>query len=192
MSTVIAPLGTATRPSRRERRAERRRLKHLDALSAQLAELHAIRALLAEAVDVVSTGWVQGAWFSVATPTGTRSVTAYDLRLLVDRPIVGACLVGSVVEAAGGPATVRSQLVQRTLDLVWHSLREDPQRPVRWCPGPHMRVMTVLELTHWNDAPGRTQDEVVELLRAAGQTADTQRELCRAEQDRLAVPVPVS
>jgi hypothetical protein len=193
VSTVIAPLDTpTTRPSRRERRAERRRLKHLDALSVQLAELHAIRALLEQAVDVVSAGWVQGAWFSVATASGTRAVTAYDLRLLVDRQIVGACLVGSVVEAAGGPTTVRSQLVQRTLDLVWHSLREDPQHPVRWCPGPHMRVMTVLELTHWNDAPGRTQGEVVELLRTAGQTAETQRELCRAEQARLSAPAALA
>ena len=185
MSTVIAPLDTSTRPTRRQRRAERRRLKHLDALSVQLAELHAIRALLEQAVDVVSAGWVQGAWFSVATASGTRAVTAYDLRLLVNRPVVGACLVGSVVEAAGGPASVRSQLVQRTLDLVWHALREDPDHPVRWCPGPHMRVMTVLELTHWNDAPGRTQGEVVDLLRTARQTTETQRELCLAEQARL-------
>lgn len=187
MSTVIAPLDTPTRPSRRARRAERRRLKRLDALSVQLAELHAIRALLEQAAEVVKDGWVQGAWFSVATETGTRAVTAYNLRQVVDHPVVGACLVGAVVEAAGGPANVRSQLVQRTLDLVWHALCEDPDRPVRWCPGPHMRVMTVLELTHWNDAPRRTQGEVVDLLLTARQAAGTQREMCRAEQGLLAV-----
>jgi len=36
-------------------------------------------------------------------------------------------------------------------------------------------MMRVLELTHWNDAPGRTQGEVVDLLLAARQTAEVQR-----------------
>jgi hypothetical protein len=46
--------------------------------------------------------------------------------------------------------------------------------------------MRVLDLTHWNDAPGRTHGEVVDLLRAARQTADVQRDMCRAEQAELA------
>jgi hypothetical protein len=121
----------------------------------------------------------------VATASGHRAVTAYDLGVAEDRPVIGACLVGAVVHAAGGPATVRSQLVQRTLDLAWHALREDPDRPVRWCPGPRVRMMRVLDLTHWNDAPARTQGEVVGLLLAAQRTADVQRDLCRAEQAEL-------
>jgi hypothetical protein len=201
MSAITVPAEPRTRPrhtklgrsrlgrtktGRRERRGERRRLKQQDALSAQLAELHAIRALLERATEVVGAGWVQGAWFTVATAEGTRAVTAYDLPVLGHRPVTGACLVGSVVEAAGGPATVRSQLVQRTLDLVWHTLREDPERPVRWCPGPRMRMLGLLELTSWNDAPQRTQEEVVGLLRAGQKTADVQRSLCRAERAALA------
>lgn len=186
MSAVIAPFDQPTRPGRRERRVQRRRLKHLDALSRQLAELHAIRALLGQAVDVVSAGWVQGAWFTVATVGGSRAVTVYDLPLVVNQPVTGACLVGAVVQAAGGPDAVRSQLVQRTLDLAWHALREDPDRPVRWCPGPRVRMMGVLELTHWNDAPERTQCEVVELLRAARRTVDVQQSMCRAKQAELA------
>src|SRR3712207_9538948 len=83
---------------------------------------------------------------------------------------------------SGGPAMVRSQLVQRTLDLVWHTLREDPERPVRWCPGPRMRMLGLLELTSWNDAPERTQGQVVELLEAGQRNADVQREMCRKEQ----------
>lgn len=186
MSTVIAPSDPLARPGRHERRAERRRLKHHDTLSSHLAELQAIRALLEQAVEVVGVGWVQGAWFTVATAGGRRAVTAYDLRLAESRPVTGACLVGAVVQAAGGPDTVRSQLVQRTLDLVWHALREDPDRPVQWCPGPHMRMMRVLDLTHWNDARGRTQGEVVDLLLAARETADVQQDMCRAEQAELA------
>ena len=173
------------RPSRRERRAERRRLRHLDALSARLAELYAIHHLLEQAAIVVDEGWVKGAWFTVATATGDRTVTAHDLDLLVDRSVTGACLVGGVVQAAGGPATVRSQLVQRTLDLTWHALREDPSQPVRWCPGPRVRTMHVLELTHWNDAAERTRTDVLNLLQAARATADLQLQRCRAEQALL-------
>jgi hypothetical protein len=186
VSTVITPFDRSTRTHRRNRLAERRRLRRQDALSARLAELHAIRALLGRASDVVDGGWVQGAWFTVDTPGGRRPVTAYDLGLVEQRPVTGACLVGAVVAAAGGPATVRSQLVQRTLDLAWHALREGPDRPVRWCFGPRMRMMQVLELTYWNDAPDRTQGDVARLLVAAQRCTDVQRDLCHAEQRALA------
>ena len=169
-------------PSRRERRAERRRLRHRDTLSARLAELYAISDLLAQAASVVEAGWVKGAWFTVAAAGGSRSVRAQDLDLLVDQSVTGACLVGGVVQAAGGPATVRSQLVQRTLDLTWHALREDPSQPVRWCPGPRVRTMHVLELTHWNDAQERTRADVLNLLRRAQDTASLQLRRCRVEQ----------
>ena len=184
MATLIASPRRQTRPSRRERRAERCRLKRVDALSAQLAELHAIEELLGRAAVVVGTGWVQSAWFTVETSGGPRALTAYDVGLVEDLPVVGACLVGAVVHAAGGPATVRSQLVQRSLELVGHTLRE-PDQPVRWCPGPTLRAMTVLELTYWNDAPGRTRDEVLGLLAAAQYSADAQRRTCRAERIQL-------
>ena len=198
MSAVTAPFTTLTRrrqdhrterqqlrSERRERRAERRRLKQQDRRSAQLAELHAMTALLDRAAEVVGAGWVQGAWFTVATSKGERAVTAYDLPVLTHRAVTGACLVGSVVQAAGGPGAVRSPLVQRTLDAVGHTLREDPARPVRWCPGPRMRMLGLLELTSWNDAPERTQGHVVELLLAGQRTADAQREMCREEQAAL-------
>jgi hypothetical protein len=179
-------LDQLSRPGRRERRAERRRLRDLDALSARLAELHAIRSLLQQTVKVVDAGWVKGAWFTVAGAGGNRAVTAYDLGLAMDRPVTGACLVGAVVQAAGGPATVRSQLVQRTLDLTWHALREDVTQPVRWCPGPRVRMMHVLELTFWNDATERTRADVLDLLQAAQETARVQLHRCRAEQVVLA------
>ena len=99
-----------------------------------MAELHAISGLLEQSAELVSHGWVQGSWFSVDSPRGGQAVTTYGVRLTDDDTVVGACLVGSVVQAAGGPTAVRSQLVQRTLDLVWHALCGDPGRPVRWCP----------------------------------------------------------
>jgi hypothetical protein len=186
MSAVIAPFDSLTRPGRFERKAERRRLKQHDALSRQLAELHAIRALLGQAADVVRAGWVQGAWFTVATAGGKRAVTGYDLPVVESSPVAGACLVGAIVQAGGGPAAVKSQLVQRTLDLTRHTLREDSDRPVQWCPGPRMRMLGVLELTRWNDAPGRTRGQVLDLIQAAQRTVDVQREACLGKQAELA------
>ena len=67
--------------------------------------------------------------------------------------------------------------------LTWHVLREEAGRPVRWSPGPNLRMMTVLDLTHWNDAPERTQDEVVGLLVAAQHTAASQQEAVPSRAD---------
>jgi len=155
-------------------------------LSAQLAELHAIRTLLEQAIEIVLGGWVQGAWFAVDMGGRTRAVTAPQIRQTTEDPVIGACLVGAVVQAGGGPAAVRSQPVQRALDLLWHSLREDAGHPVRWCPGPPVRAIHVLDLTHWNDAPDRTRGDVAGLLRSSVAMADAQRERCRSEQAVLA------
>jgi hypothetical protein len=172
---------TAERLGWRARRAERRRLKQLDALAARLGELQSMTALLERSAEVIRGGWVQGAWFTVRSPGGAKAVTAYNLRHAVDQEVTGACLVGAVVHAAGGPSTVRTQLVQRTLDLLWHTLREDSGRAVRWCPGPRVRMMQVLDLTHWNDASHRKQRQVVDLLVSARHSAVAQREATRAE-----------
>ena len=158
-------------------------------MSARLAELHAIRTLLEQAIEIVQVGWVQGAWFAVEMGGRTRVVTAPQMRPTTNHPVTGACLVGAVVQAGGGPAAVRSQPVQRALDLVWHSLRDDPGQPVRWCPGPPVRALHVLDLTHWNDAPERTRGDVIELLRSSVTTADAQRERCRSERTVLAPQV---
>ena len=140
-----------------------------------------MRSLLSRAAEVVSAGWVQDAWFAVETRSGTRVVAAHDVRRAARHPVVGACLVGGVVEAGGGPTSVRSQLVRRTLDLTWHTLYEDPRQPVRWCPGPDVRLMRLLDLTRWNDTEGRTQGEVVDLLHRGELTVDLQRDLCHIE-----------
>jgi hypothetical protein len=174
----------------RERRAERRRLKRLDALGRRMAELHAVQDLLARSAGVVGRGWIQGAWFNVSTPQGTRAVNGYNLRLVRDHPVTGACLVGAIVYAAGGPAAVRSQLVQRTLDVTWHALREeDVESPVRWCPSPAVRQLHLQELTAWNDAQERTPGEVAGLLARAEQMTGVQRERAvRQHREMAATP----
>jgi hypothetical protein len=178
--TIGSPQRSGRRIVPRPDRRERRRRARQDRLAARLAELYCIRALLADAATVVSAGWLQHHWFAVTDTQGKRStVSAYNLHLTADRPVSDACLVGSIVQAAGGPSTVHSQLVQRTLDPTWHALYEDTQEPVRWCPAPPIRTAHVRDLTRWNDRPGRTAEQVVDFLRSAQLTAEHQAELLR-------------
>jgi hypothetical protein len=157
--------------------AETRRLATLDRLAARRAELYFIHALLEDASTVVSRGWVQHGWFAVSDARGELvTLGAQDIHLTTGREVSGACLVGAVVHAAGGPSVVHTQLVQRTLDLVWHTLHEDPQRAVRWCPGPSVRAAHLRDLTRWNDAPGRTAFEVTALLTSALEVVSAQTE----------------
>jgi hypothetical protein len=163
------------------RRSERRRLARRDLVSARLGELHSIRDLLSSSVVVVSTGWVQHGWFTVADEQGrTRRIDGHHLHVLDSRPVTGGCLVGAVVHAAGGPTAVRSQLVQRTLDLLWHTLHEDAWQPVRWCPAPSIRMAHLRDLTRWNDASRRTADQVSELLVSATRVAESEIDRLRA------------
>jgi hypothetical protein len=166
-------------------RGERRRLARCDAITRRLAELHAIRELLCDAAAVIGDGWVQKAWYSVATPRGERLLTAHQVRQVYVYPVTGACLAGSVVLAGGGPDVANTQLVQRTLDLTWHALRGEPQPPAALCPSPSVRTMRLLDLTRWNDAPGRTRTEVGELLAAAHDLAGRHTEVIRREQSTL-------
>jgi hypothetical protein len=161
--------------ARRERRLERRRLQHQDSVSARLAELRAMETLLERAAEIVECGWVQDAWFTVATRRGQRHVAAYEIRMAETRPVLGACLVGAVVQAGGGPSAVNTQVVRRTLDLTWHTLYGRPDERVSWCPGPSVRMLHVLDLTRWNDEPRRKQREVVGLLTAAKRLAELER-----------------
>lgn len=169
--------------TRRWQRSERRRLVRADRAARQLASLHGIRALLERAITVAGSGWVQGCWFSVMDEQGRpSSVHAKDVPAVTDKTVAGACLVGAIVAAGGGPAAVRTQSVQRALDLTWHALYQGERQPVRWCPAPPIRMEHVRDLTRWNDHPQRSAQEVVTLLHDAMRLADAQTELLRAEQ----------
>ena len=178
VSTRRAGVQPVSRVAQGLARAERRRLARRDRYSARLAELHCIRSLVEEAVAVVDSGWVQHSWFAVSDVQGrTRMVTAHNIAEVTEQPVAGACLVGAIVHAAGGPSAVRTQLVQRSLDLTWHTLYGDERQPVRWCPPPAIRMANVRDLTAWNDHPGRTASEVQTLLRSAAQTTRTQADM---------------
>jgi hypothetical protein len=164
----------------RERRRERQRLARQDRLAAHLAELHRLRALVSDARAVIGSGWVQDGWFTYRDSEGhQRTVNAGNLRSIGGRPITGACLVGAIVHAGGGLAAVRSQPVQRALDLTWHTLYGSDREPIRWCPAPPIRSAQVRDLTRWNDQPGRTSDDVVALLDATELAAAAELERAR-------------
>jgi hypothetical protein len=142
---------------------ERRRLTEADGRGARLAELHHIAALTADAAAIVRQGWASSFWYGPAGET---------------------CLVAAIVQAGGGPGAVRSQLVQRSIDLVWHALRRGGEAPDDYSVAPTIRMACVRDLTRWNDTPGRTAAEVVALLEAT-------RALAENESHRLR-GVPVS
>ena len=187
MDTFATRIRRPSRTARTDGRAERRRLARQDVLSSRLAELHAISDLLERAGDMVDHGWIQGGWFTVATPRGEAVVMAYDVDLARSHPVTGACLVGAVVHAGGGPEAASTQLVQRTLDLTWHAVRGDLEPPATLCPSPAVRKMRLNDLTRWNDAPGRTRAEVVGMLAAARELSVVRAEGCRAERDAVSL-----
>jgi len=165
--------------TRREARLRRQRLARQARLVAQRGELHYIRTLLGDAVTVVAGGWVQHGWFLVTTEQGRQvRMGASSVPVMSTGTVTGACLVGAIVQAGGGPAAAHSQLVQRTLDLTWHVLYHDESQPPRWCPAPTLRAAHLRDLTRWNDEPTRTSHEVTELLHSAERAA-------HAQSDRL-------
>jgi hypothetical protein len=133
-------------------------------VTVRLAELDSIRHVLGAVEERLTSGWTQGRW----------------------RSSDGLCLVGAIRLVA------RGQLCARALDLVWHA-RHDDLVDVGWVPPPEVRLARVRDLTHWNDAPERTLEDVLALLEAADRCATAEMERLRARHG-LAVgargPVP--
>lgn len=184
VATDAAPLPSVpTRPGFRgllDRLTARRDAARVRRLDARLQELSDLERLLSGARSVIERGWIQHAWFAYIDEHGrmrkASSAAAMDVQ---GRPLVAACLVGSVVSAAGGPHAVHSQQVQRALDLVWHALAVEEGQPVLWCPAPDIRMGRVRDLTSWNDSPARNSGEVSGLLLTAERVAVHEAERVR-------------
>jgi hypothetical protein len=175
--TITMPVRPATAPRRRTLRgrlAERRMLARRDRLTARLVELHEIGALIERARATVEIGWLQRDWYRYQG-TGERT----------DQPITGACLVGAIVHAGGGPKAFTSQLVQRTLDLTWNTLYGVDGDSLAWCPPPAVRISHARDLTRWNDEPCRSRGEVLDLFTAAQAEASRLSELIRTQRNQI-------
>jgi hypothetical protein len=189
-ATISAPSvqGTDLAESRLSWRARRRQTRELqlcDQASARLAELDHIACLLDEAADLVRVGWLQDSWFAYRDEAGrVRPVNAHNVKDVKARPVVGACLVGAIIQAGGGLPQVRSQVVQRALDVTWHTLCNTPPELVSRTPAPEMRTHHVQDLTRWNDRRGRTAGEAEDLLRRSAGAAKSEAELRLRAFDR--------
>jgi hypothetical protein len=163
------------RPSWRAKRRLTRQLRLRDETSARLAELHHMTDILNQAADLIRGGWLQHSWFAYLDDNGrTRTVTAHNVHRLAGRPVVGACLVGAIVEAGGGLSNVRSQAVQRAVDLTWRTLFEIPVQANHWTAAPEVRMHEVRDLTRWNDHPSRTAPQAETLLRRSAAAASSE------------------
>ena len=172
-------------PSWKTRRRQSQQLRLRDQISARLAELDQIACILNDAADVVRAGWLQESWFAYQDDTGRiRPVNAYNAKQMMGHPVVAACLVGAIVQAGGGLPHVRTQPIQRALDLTWHTLFNTSPELVRRIPAPETRLHHVQDLTRWNDHPSRTAGQAEELLRRSATAAQSEAEVLRK------VPVP--
>jgi hypothetical protein len=174
LTHVLIPARRESLPgSWRDCRRARAVTRSVEQERAVRARLDAARIVIATAADVVANGWIQNAWYQVRDDTdAVRTVTAHNLGLLDCGAVVSACLVGAVVHAAGGRYAAYDQVTGDSLDLVWHAaFPADGRAGVRLSPPPSVRTLRVLDLTRWNDRPGRCVGEVLELLDAADSRA---------------------
>jgi len=166
-----------------DRRSAHRAAARRRRLHGRIAELADLQRLLTDARQVIDHGWIQHGWFAYLDERGrTRTASSAAATDVAGRPLVGACLVGAVVYAAGGPHAVHSQPAQRALDLIWHALAMEEGAPVLWCPAPDARMARVRDLTSWNDDAARTSAEVSSLLLTAERVAvhESDRLIARA------------
>ncbi len=199
-SDLVVPVGGAvTRPESDggNGRAERKhpwwqRLRRL--LSPQQPPHELQHAVLERMLDLLesaraelSAGWVQGGWWTTPAGGGRQAL----VRGLADGSsnphAVGAvCLVGALIRA--GSRQGKDAEVGRAIDAVYDALWESRGQPAA-TPGrgptmvssPQVRLAKVQWLTRWNDAPGRTTEEVLDIL---------DRALAGAVQNLAILPAP--
>jgi hypothetical protein len=138
-----------------------------------LHQLARTRNLLEQGRAVVAEGgWTgSGSWFTIRQRDGTvrdaSLAESFDLRE-PGAPVAGACLVGILIRLAGNPDRVP------TVDDVWHATDELHEAMHEWMghdafpPGRSysmpQRRSRLRGLTAWNDAPGRTREDVLEVF----------------------------
>ena len=137
-----------------------------------LWRLDRVRDTLEQARAVLETqGWTSGAWFAVTTASGEpRLVSTREALALRDprREVAGACLVGALVRLADDPDTAVSVSdVWGCVDELYEAMHEQhghasfpPGRSYSY----EQRRGHLQALTAWNDAPGRTRGQVVDLF----------------------------
>jgi hypothetical protein len=146
----------------------------------QHAGLERLLALLEAARTELSAGWVQDGWWT-SPAGGGQQILVTGLAAGPSAPAtVGAvCLAGALIRAGAGQGG--DSEVGRAIDVVYDALWESRGQPTATpAPGvltvssPQIRQAKLQALTRWNDARGRTSDEVLAILdRAIGRVIQT-------------------
>lgn len=146
----------------------------------RLHRLARVRDTLERARELlVHDGWTAGGWFTVRAGDGTRGVSTVEALALRRAPaadeVVGSCLVGALLRLADDPDTSTSiRDVWSTVDELHEALREQQGQwavPVGRVLPPGERYGRLRDLTRFNDAPGRTRQQVLDLVdRAVART----------------------
>ena len=135
-----------------------------------LRRLGHIHRVLETARTLVERGWLQHGWYRAQPPPPLPLLAR--LRLAQRTPAVdevsAACLVAAVALAAhgGGPRPDVVGDAGPTLDVVWKTMqagRSGTEVSDR-VPPPAVRAARMRDLVRWNDAPGRTRQDVLDLL----------------------------
>jgi hypothetical protein len=178
-------------PARRER-AWWRRLRAVATprqplYEAQHAGFERLLALLEAARAELAAGWVQDGWWT-SPADGGRQILVSGLAAAPSAPTtVGAvCLAGALIRAGAGQGG--DSELGRAIDVVYDALWESRGQPAE-TPGPgvitvsspQVRQAKFQALTRWNDAQGRTSDEVLAIL---------DRAIGRVIQNLAALPAP--
>ena len=144
--------------------------------------LERLLALLDAARDELTAGWVQDGWWSVPRADGRQAlVSGLAAGVSGPEPVSAVCLVGALVRAASaqGPDVEVGLAITAVYDALWES-RGQPPGP--WVvPSPQARLAQVQVLTRWNDATGRTGEEVLAVL---------DRAISRTMLSLAAIPAP--
>ena len=143
-----------------------------DPRAAWLHQLQRTGALLELARTVIATdGFTHGAWFAVATTSGgARLVNGADALPFRDpsRPVVNACLVGTLVRLAEDPDRPGTlgdawRCVDELYEAV-HEQRGHTSMPPGRAYSAAERRLRLRELTVWNDDRQRSRADVLDLL----------------------------
>jgi hypothetical protein len=131
----------------------------------QRERLERLLALLEAAREELTAGWVQDGWWSVPRADGQQALmSGLAAGVSGPEPVSAVCLVGALVRAAAGQGSDAGAglAITAVYDALWES-RGQPPGP--WAvPSPQARLAQVQVLTRWNDADGRTSEEVLAVL----------------------------
>lgn len=141
--------------------------------------LERVRAMLELAREVLARdGFTRGSWFTVRTATGGTRLAGYPAALSLRDPsqqVVSACLVGTLVRLADDPDSAPSLAdAWACVDELYEAMHErmgHASMPAGRVYAPPERRSRLQGLTAWNDAPGRTRADVLDLVdRAVSRT----------------------